>query len=100
MGVQTGPAAGRAQHTVETAKQAGKTALDPTVLDRYRSRYRRILDAGYTQNPEPERTGKRGRPRQGKPRSLLLRLDPTRTTSSASPTTSMCRSTTTKARET
>ena len=61
--------------TVETSKHAGKTALDPTELDRYRSRYRRILDAGYKQNPEPERTGKRGRPSQGKARSLLLRLD-------------------------
>lgn len=60
---------------VEAAKEAGKTELDPAVLRRYRRRYRSLLAAGYELNPEPTRTGKRGRPRQGKTRSLLLRLD-------------------------
>lgn len=61
--------------TVETAKEAGQAALDPAVLRRYRRRYRKLLAAGLELNPEPERTGRRGRPRQGKTRSLLLRLD-------------------------
>ena len=61
--------------TVETARQSGHDRLDPAALDRYRNRYRKLLDAGYALNPEPERTGKRGRPKQGKIRSLLLRLD-------------------------
>jgi len=61
--------------TVETAKQAGETALDQATLEQYRRRYRRIINAGCALNPEPKRTGKRGRPKQGKTRSLLLRLD-------------------------
>ena len=61
--------------TVEATSEAGQQALDPATLERYRSRYRQIIAAGYSQNPEPQRTGKRGRPRQGKTRSLLLRLD-------------------------
>jgi len=60
---------------VETAKEAGKTNLEPATLKRYGNRYRRIINAGYALNPEPERTGKRGRPKQGKTRSLVLRLD-------------------------
>jgi len=61
--------------TVEAAKRAGATRLEPDTLAGYQARYRQLLNAGYTQNPEPERTGKRGRPRQGPTRSLLLRLD-------------------------
>ena len=61
--------------TVDAAKDAGQATLTPSTLARYRRRYRTIIAAGYARNPEPERTGKRGRPRQGKARSLLLRLD-------------------------
>ena len=61
--------------TVEAAKQAGQATLDLEMLAGYRDRYRRIIAAGYLLNPEPEPTGKRGRPRQGPTRSLLLRLD-------------------------
>jgi transposase len=61
--------------TVEAAKQAGQTTLGPDTLAGYRARYRQLINAGYEQNPEPQRTGKRGRPRQGPTRSLLLRLD-------------------------
>ena len=61
--------------TVEAAKQAGATMLAPDTLVGYRACYRQLLAAGYARNPEPERTGKRGRPRQGPTRSLLLRLD-------------------------
>ena len=60
---------------VEAAKQAGATMLEPDTLAGYRERYRQVIAAGYARNPEPERTGKRGRPRQGPIRSLLLRLD-------------------------
>ena len=66
---------GELNTTVENAREAGRSSLDPAVLDRYRSRYQTLLAAGYALNPEPERTGKRGRPKQGKTRSLLLRLD-------------------------
>ena len=61
--------------TVEAAKQAGARMLAPGTLAGYRARYRQLLAAGYARNPEPPRTGKRGRPRQGPTRSLLLRLD-------------------------
>lgn len=60
---------------VEAAKAAGDTTLEPATLTGYRARYRQIVAAGFACNPEPARTGKRGRPRQGKARSLLLRLD-------------------------
>jgi transposase len=61
--------------TVEGAKQEGRTRLDTPQLERFEGRYRTLIDAGLSLNPEPERTGKRGRPAQGKTRSLLLRLD-------------------------
>ena len=60
---------------VEVAKQAGATMLTQGTLTGYRTRYRQLIAAGYARNPEPQRTGKRGRPRQGPTRSLLLRLD-------------------------
>ena len=63
------------KETVDAAKDTGQTSLEPATLARYQKRYRSIINTGYAQNPEPERTGKRGRPRQGKARSLLLRLD-------------------------
>jgi transposase len=61
--------------TVENAKQQGHAHLDDTVLERFQRRYRTLIDTGLALNPEPQRTGKRGRPKQGKTRSLLLRLD-------------------------
>jgi len=60
---------------VDSAKDAGATALEPGKLAGYRARYRQTIAAGYARNPEPARTGTRGRPRQGPVRSLLLRLD-------------------------
>lgn len=63
------------KEAVDAAKRAGRDALDAEVLEAYTERYRKLIAAGYALNPEPERTGKRGRPRQGKARSLLLRLD-------------------------
>jgi transposase len=64
-----------ADTTVEDAKHEGRTRLDEPQLKRFQDRYRSLIDAGLALNPEPERTGKRGRPAQGKTRSLLLRLD-------------------------
>ncbi len=60
---------------VDAAKDAAATTLEPGTLAGYRARYRQIIAAGYARNPEPARTGTRGRPRQGTARSLLLRLD-------------------------
>lgn len=60
---------------VGAAKDAGATTLEPGKLAGSRARYRQIIASGYARNPEPARSGKRGRPRQGPARSLLLRLD-------------------------
>lgn len=61
--------------TVEDAKKEGRSDLDQALLEGTKRRYRTLIEAGLALNPEPERTGKRGRPKQGKTRSLLLRLD-------------------------
>jgi transposase len=61
--------------TVEAAKDSGQTTLEPDTLAAFQARYRHIVAAGLIENPAPEPTGKRGRPRQGPTRSLLLRLD-------------------------
>ena len=58
----------------EAAELAGKSALDPALLLRYRAAYGRIVARGLLRNPEPSRTGRRGRPANGAERSLLLRL--------------------------
>jgi len=59
----------------EAAQTAGQHQLDPQLLQRYHRVYRRIVARGLLKNPAPERTGNRGRPANGKTRSLLLRLD-------------------------
>ena len=59
----------------ESAQEAGQHQLDPQLLQRYRRVYRQIVARGLLKNPAPERTGNRGRPANGKTRSLLLRLD-------------------------
>ncbi|MCK5250391.1 MAG: IS66 family transposase [Spirochaetaceae bacterium] len=38
-------------------------------------KYNRLITQGYTANPPPERTGKRGRPRKGKVLALIHRMD-------------------------
>ena len=58
----------------EVAQAAGKSALDPGLLLRYQTVYRRLVERGLGQNPSPTRTGRRGRPANGACRSLLLRL--------------------------
>jgi transposase len=59
----------------EVAQSEGKTALDPVLLLRYQTLYRRIVARGLAQNPAPTRTCQRGRPANGICRSLLLRLE-------------------------
>jgi transposase len=44
-------------------------------VEEFELRYGRLLVAGFKANPPPERTGKRGRPRQTKSKNLLDRLD-------------------------
>jgi transposase len=62
------------KHAKEVAQSAGQSALDPVLLLRYQTLYRRIVARGLGQNPSPVRTGRRGRPANGACRSLLLRL--------------------------
>ncbi len=65
------------KEAVDTARAAGQSALPDADLDRFLTRYERIVEAGYTQNPVaapspgPKR---RGRRKQSKARNLLDRL--------------------------
>jgi transposase len=60
---------------VALAKDVGHRHLHPLLECQFEARYAAILKAGYAANPPPEPTGKKGRPKQGPVRSLLLRLD-------------------------
>lgn len=60
--------------TRDEHREAGHASLPANVRDALRSLYEVIVDEGLEACPEPVRTGKRGRPRQGKARSLLLRM--------------------------
>lgn len=64
-----------AKTSVERAIERGNDQLDRRLLGRINSRYARVLQAGRAANPPPEPTGKRGRPKLGKPGSLVKRLD-------------------------
>ncbi len=59
----------------EEAQAAGRNDLNPDLILRYRRAYKRIVARGLLKNPAPERTGKSGRPANGKVRSLLLRFE-------------------------
>jgi transposase len=59
----------------EAAQASDQSALDPEILKCYRLAYRKIVVRGLIKNPAPERIGKRGRPANGKARSLLLRFE-------------------------
>lgn len=59
---------------VDRAKTKGKPRLSSWRIAVFEARYDKLLKAGYHQNAEPVPTGKRGRPKQGTARSLLLRL--------------------------
>jgi transposase len=60
---------------VLAAKDHGVTSLDPAALDRIRTDYDTIIEAGRLVNPPAVRTGKRGRPRNTLSANLLRRLD-------------------------
>jgi transposase len=66
------------KEAVELAKDRGRRRLDPFLECGFEARYAAILGTGYAANPPPEPTGKRGRPKQGPVRSLLLRLEEAR----------------------
>jgi transposase len=66
------------KEAVEMAKERGHRRLDPVLERDFEARYAAILGTAYAANPPPEPTGKRGRPKQGPVRSLLLRLDQAR----------------------
>ncbi len=62
---------------VDTARHAGLTALPDADLDRFHTRYLRIVEAGYAQNPvwePPAGPTRRGRRTQSKARNLLDRF--------------------------
>jgi transposase len=57
----------------EEAARGGRRLASETEGD-FERRYQRVLKAGLAANPEPERTGKRGRPKQSKGKNLVDRL--------------------------
>jgi transposase len=66
------------KEAVQRARDCGQTRLHPLLECRFEARYTTLLKIGYAANPPPEPTGKKGRPKQGPARSLLLRLDQAR----------------------
>ena len=62
---------------VDTARQAGQSALTAAELDCFHARYLQIVETGYAQNPAPEPPEgpkRRGRRKQSKARNLLDRF--------------------------
>lgn len=49
-------------------------SLSPRLCRRFADTYDEILAAGFAVNPEPEKTGQKGRPKQSPPKNLLDRL--------------------------
>jgi transposase len=58
----------------EEAARGGKR-LAPEKTREFERRYQRVLKAGLAANPPPERTAKRGRPKQSKGKNPVDRLD-------------------------
>ncbi len=63
------------EEAVREEAASGGTCLKPEKAEEFEARYRRLLGAGLEANPPPERTGKRGRPKQSKGKNLVDRLD-------------------------
>lgn len=61
--------------TVLAARADGATELSADQRHNINADYEAIVAAGWTANPEPAPTGKRGRPKRSKSANLLLRLD-------------------------
>ena len=60
---------------VDAARSQSRSALGPVAAAVFESRYSDLVAAGYEQNPDAPRTGKRGRPARSKGRNLVRRLD-------------------------
>jgi transposase len=63
------------EEAVREEAASGGTQLSPETTGDFERRYQRVLKAGLAANPPPERTGKRGRPKQSKGKNLVDRLD-------------------------
>lgn len=63
------------EEAVREEAASGGTGLEPERVRKFGMRYQRLLEAGLKANPPPERTGKRGRPKQTKGKNLVDRLD-------------------------
>jgi transposase len=63
------------EEAVREEAASGGTRLSPETRDDFERRYQRVLKAGLAANPPPERTGKKGRPKQSKGKNLVDRLD-------------------------
>jgi transposase len=59
----------------EEAARGGGRHLPLERTEKFEVRYQELLEAGVKANPSPERTGKRGRPKQTKGKNLVDRLD-------------------------
>ena len=63
------------EEAVREEAALGGTHLARGKVEEFEKRYQRLLEAGVEANPPPERTGKRGRPKQSKGKNLVDRLD-------------------------
>jgi transposase len=63
------------EEAVREEAACGGTCLRPERVEEFERRYQRLVEAGLKANPPPERTGKRGRPKQSKGKNLVDRLD-------------------------
>lgn len=63
------------EEAVREEAASGGRELAPEKVGQFEARYQELLEAGLKANPPPERTGKRGRPKQTKGKNLVDRLD-------------------------
>jgi transposase len=63
------------EEAVREEAAVGETHLAPEKVEKFEKRYQGLVEAGVKANPPPERTGKRGRPKQSKGKNLVDRLD-------------------------
>lgn len=64
-----------ANEATTEARARGEARLDPETPAAIEDRYTQILATGHAENPEPEPTGRRGRPTRSTALNLLRRLD-------------------------
>jgi transposase len=63
------------EEAVREEAALGGEHLAPERVEGFETRYQELLEAGLGANPPPERTGKKGRPKQSKGKNLVDRLD-------------------------